>query len=102
MKKYISILFLVVFVQNAIAQNTILKDELWQDYTKCLDLVENNKHEYALPSLCNLLNHLEEIEPFNVDAYLAVLFLLDDCYHSCPEKKSPTVFYYLIFNKLQD
>ena len=22
--------------------------------------------------------------------------------HSCPEKKSPTVFYYLIFNKLQD
>lgn len=55
-------------------------DKLWTDYSKCIDLIENNQHNQAVPSLCNILDHLENTEPLNVDAYLATLFLLDDCY----------------------
>ena len=80
MKKYISILFFCFFIYNVVAQDTILEDKLWQDYSKCLNLVERNQHEQALPYLRCLLSQIEKNEPFNVDAYLATLFLLDDCY----------------------
>ena len=80
MREYVSILFFFVFVSNVAAQDTILMDKLWTDYSKCIDLIENNQHNQAVPSLCNILDHLENTEPLNVDAYLATLFLLDDCY----------------------
>ena len=47
MKKYISILFFCFFIYNVVAQDTILEDKLWQDYSKCLNLVERNQHEQA-------------------------------------------------------
>ena len=98
MKKNISIIFFCIFIYNAVAQDTILKDKLWQDYSKCLNLVEHNQHEQALPYLRCLLNQIEKNEPLNVDAYLATLFLLDDCYF----KKNDQYSSYELYEKAFD